>query len=133
MTTSPEQQKLLVLQNYIGGKFVACRDHIDSYDPSTGRVYCRVPDSSKDESNGLRSSNKLADLIEANLDEFALAESKDQGKTLAFARTVDIPRAAYNFRFFASSVLHHTNDSSQMDHMGCLHYTIRCPVGVGEA
>jgi len=55
------------------------------------------------------------------------------GKTLAFARTVDIPRAAHNLRFFASSVLHHTNDSSQMDHLGCLNYTIRCPVGVGEA
>lgn len=49
MTTSPEQQTLLVLENYIGGKFVACQDHIDSYDPSTGQVYCRVPDSAKDE------------------------------------------------------------------------------------
>lgn len=45
---------------------------------------------------------------------------------------MDIPRSVYNFRFFASSVLHHTNDCSQMDHMGCLNYTIRCPVGVGE-
>lgn len=54
------------------------------------------------------------------------------GKTLTFARTVDIPRSAYNFRFFASSVLHHTNDCCQMDHMGCLNYTVRCPVGVGE-
>lgn len=53
------------------------------------------------------------------------------GKTLTAARTVDIPRSAYNFRFFASSVLHHTSDCSQMDHMGCLNYTTRCPVGVG--
>ncbi|KAL0157954.1 hypothetical protein M9458_046030, partial [Cirrhinus mrigala] len=51
-------------------------------------------------------------------------------KSITFARNVDIPRAAYNFRFFASSVLHHTTDCSQMDHMGCLNYTIRCPVGV---
>lgn len=35
----------LVLQNYIGGKFLPCRSHIDAYDPSTGEVYCRVPDS----------------------------------------------------------------------------------------
>lgn len=55
------------------------------------------------------------------------------GKTVTFARTVDIPRSEYNFRFFASSVLHHTTDCSQMDHMGCLNYTVRCPVGVGES
>lgn len=55
------------------------------------------------------------------------------GKTATFARTVDIPRSAYNLRFFASSVLHHTTDCTQMDHMGCLNYTIRCPVGVGES
>lgn len=54
------------------------------------------------------------------------------GKTITAARTVDIPRAAYNFRFFSTSMLHHTTDCSPMDHMGCLNYTVRCPVGVGE-
>lgn len=57
--------------------------------------------------------------------------STPAGKTRTFAKTVDIPRAAYNFRFFASSSLHHTTECSQMDHMGCLNYTIRSPVGVG--
>lgn len=51
---------------------------------------------------------------------------------MTFARTVDIPRSAYNFRFFASSVLHHLSECSQMEPVGCLNYTIRCPVGVGE-
>lgn len=54
------------------------------------------------------------------------------GKTVAFARTVDIPRVVNNFRFFSTSLFHHTTDCSQMDHEGCLSYTIRCPVGVGE-
>lgn len=53
------------------------------------------------------------------------------GKTITFARTVDIPRAAYNFRFFASSILHHTTECTQMDHMDCMHYTVRTPVGIG--
>lgn len=44
-----EPQSHLVLENYIGGKFVPCRSHIDSYDPSTGEVYCRVPDSGQEE------------------------------------------------------------------------------------
>uniref|UniRef100_A0A8C5QYX6 2-aminomuconic semialdehyde dehydrogenase n=1 Tax=Leptobrachium leishanense TaxID=445787 RepID=A0A8C5QYX6_9ANUR len=73
---------------------------------------------------------KLADFIERNLDEFAKAESRDQGKTVTFAASLDIPRSVYNFRFFASSILHHTTDCTQMDHLNCMHYTVRTPVGV---
>ncbi|XP_067098282.1 2-aminomuconic semialdehyde dehydrogenase isoform X1 [Osmerus mordax] len=151
MPKASDQRSQLVLENFIGGKFVPCSRHIDSYDPSTGEVYCKVPDSGEDEVEAAvqaakkafpdwssrspaergRVLNKLADLLEAHLEEFAQAESKDQGKTVAFARTVDIPRSVDNFRFFASSVLHHTTDCSQMDHMGCVNYTLRCPVGVG--
>ena len=40
---------MLVLENYINGKFVPCGAHIDSYDPSTGKVYCKVPDSGQKE------------------------------------------------------------------------------------
>ncbi|XP_077568168.1 2-aminomuconic semialdehyde dehydrogenase [Stigmatopora nigra] len=145
-----EPHTFVILENYIGGQFVPCADHLDSYDPSTGEVYCKVPDSGPPEVEAAvhaakeafpgwaaRSPeqraqvlNKLADLMEARLEEFARAESKDQGKTLTFARTVDIPRSIYNLRFFASSILHHTNEGSQMDHLGCLNYTVRCPVGV---
>uniref|UniRef100_A0A2K5RHY5 Aldehyde dehydrogenase 8 family member A1 n=1 Tax=Cebus imitator TaxID=2715852 RepID=A0A2K5RHY5_CEBIM len=74
--------------------------------------------------------NQVADLLEQSLEEFAQAESKDQGKTLALARTMDIPRSVQNFRFFASSILHHTSECTQMDHLGCMHYTVRTPVGV---
>ncbi|XP_062406632.1 2-aminomuconic semialdehyde dehydrogenase [Sardina pilchardus] len=146
----PGNGTFLVLENYIGGKFVPGSAHIDSYDPSTGEVYCKVPDSGREEVDAAVKAakkafpdwsarspaeraqvmNKLADLMEARLEEFAQAESKDQGKTITFASTVDIPRSVHNFRFFASSVLHHTTDCSQMDHMGCLNYTIRSPVGV---
>ncbi|XP_051908956.1 2-aminomuconic semialdehyde dehydrogenase [Hippocampus zosterae] len=150
MQSSMEASTFLVLENFIGGKFVTCQSYIDSYDPSTGQVYCKVPDSGEREVEAAVAAakeafpgwaarspeqraqvlNKMADLIDTHLEDLALAESKDQGKTLTFARTVDIPRSAYNFRFFASSVLHHTTDCSQMDHMGCLNYTVRCPVGV---
>ncbi|KAM9261072.1 2-aminomuconic semialdehyde dehydrogenase isoform 3-T3 [Cariama cristata] len=141
---------LLVLENFIGGKFVPCSSYIDSYNPSTGDVYCRVPDSGKEEVQAAvkaakdafptwsskspleRSQilNKLADLIEYDLEAFAQAESKDQGKTITFARTVDIPRAVYNFRFFASSILHCMTECTEMATVGCMHYTLRAPVGV---
>ncbi|XP_073075740.1 2-aminomuconic semialdehyde dehydrogenase isoform X5 [Manis javanica] len=43
---------------------------------------------------------------------------------------MDIPRAVQNFRFFASSILHHTSECTQMDPLGCLHYTVQAPVGI---
>ena len=36
----------LELQNFINGEFVSTADYIDSYDPSTGEVWSRVPNSS---------------------------------------------------------------------------------------
>ena len=52
---------------------------------------------------------KIADLVEERLEEFAQAESQDQGKPVWLARTVDIPRACLNFRFFATSILHNVD------------------------
>ena len=45
--------------------------------------------------------HRLADLIEANADELAAADSHDMGKPIAAMLTKDVPRAAQNFRFFA--------------------------------
>lgn len=49
---------------------------------------------------------KIADLVESQLDKFAAAESRDQGKPVWLAKAVDIPRVCHNFRFFASGILH---------------------------
>ncbi|KAK7835398.1 hypothetical protein U0070_017934 [Myodes glareolus] len=144
------KKELLMLENFIGGKFLPCNSYIDSYDPSTGEVYCKVPNSGKEEIEAAVTAareafpawssrspqerslvlNRLADLVEQSLEELAQAESKDQGKTLTLARTMDIPRSVQNFRFFASSILHHTTECTQMDHLNCMHYTVRTPVGI---
>lgn len=58
---------------------------------------------------------RIADAIEARLDEFAAAESADQGKPVSVARSVDIPRACLNFRFFAGAILHHSDRASHMN------------------
>ena len=39
----------VILQNFINGEFVASKEYIDSYDPSIGEVYAKVPDSDDDE------------------------------------------------------------------------------------
>ncbi|KAG5456824.1 MAG: aldehyde dehydrogenase domain-containing protein [Olpidium bornovanus] len=58
---------------------------------------------------------RVADILESRLMEFARAESRDQGKPVGFASTVDIPRSVKNFRFFASYVLHGTDVASTVD------------------
>lgn len=75
---------------------------------------------------------KIADLIETQFDEFAEAESKDQGKPVLLARTVDIPRACLNFRFFASTIISSSaeNHANVLESVGVLNCTIRSPVGV---
>jgi len=52
---------------------------------------------------------RVADLLEARLDQFAAAESRDQGKPVWLARAVDIPRCVLNFRHFAETCQHVLN------------------------
>ncbi|KAK3578193.1 hypothetical protein CHS0354_015244 [Potamilus streckersoni] len=140
----------LVIQNFINGKFVPSKQFIDSYNPATGKVWAKIPDSdatdvdiavtaADDAFPGWSATPiqqrskillKIADLLESRLDEFAVLESRDQGKPLSLSRTVDIPRAIYNFRFFATSVLHDLNRSSILDAVDAVNYTVRHPVGV---
>jgi aminomuconate-semialdehyde/2-hydroxymuconate-6-semialdehyde dehydrogenase len=72
---------------------------------------------------------RMADLIDARLDELARAESQDTGKPLTLARTLDIPRASANFRFFATAVLHTASEAHLTDG-SALNYTVRRPRGV---
>ena len=56
-------------------------------------------------------SYRAAAGIDARLDELAQLECEDTGKPLALARSLDIPRAAANFRFFATAILHDASES----------------------
>ena len=96
---------------------------MDNFNPSNGKVYGKLPASDPEDVDVAVKSclkafpawskttrqdrskilNKIADLIESKLDEFAAAESKDQGKPVSLARTVDIPRVISNFRYFAGN------------------------------
>jgi aminomuconate-semialdehyde/2-hydroxymuconate-6-semialdehyde dehydrogenase len=79
---------------------------------------------------------RLADLVEANLERLAEAETRDTGKPIAVARAVDIPRSAANLRFFATAVLHAAGESHDFDGGGvpggvpAINYTLRRPRGV---
>jgi aminomuconate-semialdehyde/2-hydroxymuconate-6-semialdehyde dehydrogenase len=70
----------------------------------------------------------LAAALEARLDAFAAAESRDGGKPLGLARDIEIPRAVSNLRFFAHAA---TQFASESHHgQAGLNYTLRQPLGV---
>ncbi|OFZ10179.1 MAG: 2-hydroxymuconic semialdehyde dehydrogenase, partial [Bacteroidetes bacterium RIFCSPHIGHO2_02_FULL_44_7] len=72
---------------------------------------------------------RLSEGIEARMEEFVLAESRDNGKPVALARAVDIPRAVSNFYFFATAILHFASESHSMEGEG-INYTLRKPLGI---
>ncbi len=72
---------------------------------------------------------RIVDLIERDLEKLARAESIDTGKPLTLARTLDIPRAASNFRFFATAILHTENEAHVTDGLA-FNYTLRQPRGI---
>jgi len=73
--------------------------------------------------------HRIANLIEENLEELALLETTDTGKPLSLAKSLDIPRSAYNFRFFADFVKGLSTETFEMEGVA-LNYALRRPVGV---
>jgi aminomuconate-semialdehyde/2-hydroxymuconate-6-semialdehyde dehydrogenase len=72
---------------------------------------------------------RLVSLIERDAEEIARAESIDNGKPLSLARVMDIPRAAANFRFYATGAMHLSNESHETVGQA-INYTLRQPLGV---
>jgi aminomuconate-semialdehyde/2-hydroxymuconate-6-semialdehyde dehydrogenase len=142
---------MLHIDNFIAGQLVppASGQYLDNIEPATGKVYSRVANSDgRDVEDAVQAAARafpawsrtpaakrcrvllaIADRIEANLERLALAESVDTGKPIRLARTVDIPRAAANFRFFATAILHFHSEAYRTDTVA-LNYTLRQPLGV---
>jgi aminomuconate-semialdehyde/2-hydroxymuconate-6-semialdehyde dehydrogenase len=138
------------LSNLINGRLCAAKSgrYLDVFEPATGSVWARAPDSSSEDvdaavsaahgafrgwaatpaSQRARLLNRLADLIESELGALAQAESTDTGKPLALAASVDIPRAIANLRFFAAAALQFSSESHAMEDSG-FNYTLRQPLG----
>ncbi len=72
---------------------------------------------------------RISEGIMDRLDELAELESKDTGKPISVARTVDIPRAALNFKFFATAAMHFASESHEIPGQA-MSYTLRRPVGL---
>ena len=139
------------LQNFINGEYCdpIKGQYIDNYEPATGKVYSLIPNSdTEDVQRAVDAAEKafpiwskmsieerskilvkLSEGIEARMDEFVQAESRDNGKPVSLAAHVDIPRAVSNFHFFATAILHFASESHNMEGVG-INYTVRKPIGI---
>jgi aminomuconate-semialdehyde/2-hydroxymuconate-6-semialdehyde dehydrogenase len=76
---------------------------------------------------------RVADGIDARAEELAEWETRDMGKPISDARGKDVPRAAYNFRFFADFAEHVGTRSYDKPWDKTFGYELREPLGVAAA
>src|ERR1051325_1307886 len=126
---------MIKIENYINGQLTAPTSgkYIDNYNPAIGEVYSLIPDSDETDVNlAVEAAEKafpawsktsaekrhdvlmkLVSLIERDLDKLAEAESIDNGKPFSLAKRIDIPRAASNFKFYATGIMHSATEAHE--------------------
>ncbi|HYV66386.1 MAG TPA: aldehyde dehydrogenase [Myxococcales bacterium] len=135
--------------NYIDGKHVPAGEWLENMDPAAGAPYGRVASSDASDvdravaaarrafpgwsatpaAQRSRHLRSLARLIERDRDRLARAEALDGGKPVALASSIEVPRAAQNFDFFADAVTQWHSEAHPTDEVA-LNYTLRQPLGV---
>ncbi len=141
----------LKLANLIDGKNLAPAGDrwLDVFEPATGHVFAQCPASLKGDvdkaveaaqraapgwaatspEDRSRFLQRLADLLEAELESLAELESRDNGKPVSVARSIDIPRAVSNLRFFASAITQWASEA-HVSNTQTLNVTLHQPLGV---
>ncbi|MDX2911339.1 aldehyde dehydrogenase family protein [Streptomyces griseiscabiei] len=141
----------------IGGSWVPAASGrvFDTVDPATGTVLTQVADGDGEDVDRAVAAarrafgdpgwrrlspldrgqllHRVADLVEANADELALLESRDNGKPVSVARAVDVGTSVKLFRYFAgwpSKFEGSTIPVSPRGGLRVLNYTTHQPVGV---
>lgn len=142
---------LIEIGNFIGGEFSPALSErvLNNFNPATGKTYSTLPRSEAPEVEAAvkaartafpawsrtspeersRLLIKIAEGIERRIPLLAEAESRDQGKPVWLAASLDIPRAAHNFRFFAGQILFPHNEAHEFDGKA-FNFSLRKPVGV---
>ena len=142
---------MLELSNFVAGALSASASgrRFEVFEPAVGQLYASAPRSDardvalaveaaqnafpawRDLPGSERAAwlNRIAALIERDLEIFAQAESRDTGKPLKLARELDIPRAIANLRFFAAAAIQFASEAHVME-AGAVNYTLRQPHGV---
>ena len=138
-------------ENFIGGQWVPPADgqYFEALSPVNGQPFCEVArstaadvDTALDAAHAAAPAwgrtpvaeravilNKIADVIEANLESIALAESWDNGKPIRETLAADIPLAIDHFRYFAGAIRAQEGSLSQIDD-DTVAYHFHEPLGV---
>jgi len=138
-------------ENFIGGDWVAPAQgqYFEALSPVNGQPFCEVARSSAaDVERAIDAAhaaapawgktsvaeravllNKIAEVIEANLEKLALAESWDNGKPIRETLNADIPLAVDHFRYFAGAIRAQEGSLSQIDE-DTVAYHFHEPLGV---
>jgi aldehyde dehydrogenase len=123
--------------NYIGGKFIppVSGEYFDVVSPIDGKVFTKAAHSTKGDLDlavdaayeafktwGKMSStersvllNKIAQVMEDNLEYIAAVETVDNGKPVRETLAADIPLAIDHFRYFASVIRAEESSISELD------------------
>lgn len=139
------------IENFINGTYCAPVDseYLDNLNPATGFTISKIPRSNKnDVDRAVQAAqavlpiwstypqekrflilNKIAEGIESNLTELAQAETNDTGKAISHSLQIDIPRAASNFRFFATAAMQFASEAHEMPNRA-INYTLRQAIGI---
>ncbi len=137
--------------NFIGGEWVAPADgkYFENFSPVDNKLIAKVAQSNRKdidlavdagwkafESWGKTSAaersavlNKVADIMEANLEKLAVAESWDNGKPIRETLNADIPLAIDHFRYFASVIRAESGSITDLD-ANTVSMEIHEPLGV---
>ena len=137
--------------HYIGGKWVAPKggEYFENPTPVTGQVFTSVARGTADdieaaldaahaaaEAWGKTSTTeranallKIADIMEANLEDLAVIETWDNGKAVRETLAADIPLAIDHFRYFAGAIRAQEGGISEIDET-TIAYHFHEPLGV---
>ena len=137
--------------NFIGGEWVAPVDgqYFENVTPVTGQPFTEIPRSTAadielalDAAHGAAPAwgrtpaaeraavlNKIADIIQANLQTLAIAETWDNGKPIRESMAADIPLAVDHFRYFAAAIRAQEGAITQLDE-NTVAYHFHEPLGV---
>jgi len=138
-------------ENYIGGEWIAPVQglYFNNLSPVNGEILCEAPRSSQadidlaldkcedvmptwSKSSVTERSNillKIADRIEENIEELAVAETWENGKPIRESLNADLPLVIDQFRYFAGCVRAQESGMSEID-SNTLSYHLKEPVGI---
>jgi aldehyde dehydrogenase len=137
--------------HYIGGEYVAPAkgQYFENPSPVTGENFCEIARGTADDvekaldaahgaapawgrtSAAERANilNKIADRIEANLEELAVAEAWENGKPVRETLAADMPLVVDHFRYFAGAIRAQEGTTGQLDEDNVA-YHFHEPLGV---